>query len=775
MGAAAALIVILAFTYLSRHVVRVPNPGVFYVLTVACCGFLGGIWAAAGAAPLLCLSIAWIYSEPNDPFTYSPDNRVRLIVILLSLPTSAVLVAVLKSRADRSLAASEARFETFVNALPFGLVVTQGERMVLANPAAVELLRAGSAEQLTGAPVWQTVHPDSRDAIRARMAALDDGAARLEPAEERFLRIDGTVLDAEVSAARVELDRRPARMVVMRDVAPRKAMEARNLGQLHDLSLLHEVSRALLFGLSPSDIPEYLCGLVVERLGVASACLTTLGARAGRPAAGAGVTLRVVRGDESCCPPGGDGPATVDGPAALAVDQAKPVVIQDAASDPRAAAWRDWCVARGHRAAACVPLIGPDRVLAVLTAFARDPAAFDDGRSALLQSLANLAAIALSEAEAKEGIRRSQERLAMAMDAGHMGAFDWDLAGGGPIVWEGNHAGLFGISAAEFDGTYAGFARRVHPDDLPGIERAIDAARRSRSVYEHEYRVVWPDGSHHWVAARGRFVYDDRGDAVRMSGVVMDVDRRRQAEETVRLRQAELAHVQRLTMLSQLASGLAHEITQPLTAIANFAGAGLELRRAGRLTPDAAGDLLAEAHQQAQRAGEIVRRMRGFMQKRGPELVSADVNAVVAEGLALMRPELARAGVRAALHAAPDLPPVRIDPVQVQQVLVNLIQNAVDAMVDAPPDRRAVTVATVASFERVIVRVTDAGPGIPPDDLPRVFDSFYSTKPAGLGMGLNISRSIVESHGGSMTARNNDPRQGGGATLEFVLPIGGST
>jgi signal transduction histidine kinase len=314
------------------------------------------------------------------------------------------------------------------------------------------------------------------------------------------------------------------------------------------------------------------------------------------------------------------------------------------------------------------------------------------------------------------------------------------------------------------------YARCVHPDDLSEVERAFAAARESRSEFDLEYRVVWPDGSVHWVAGRGRYWYDDEGGATRMSGVVMDVDRRRNAEEMARQQQVELAHLLRLSILSQLASGLAHEINQPLTAISNFAGAAIQLHRDGRLTPERSREVLGEVHQQSQRAGEIVRRMRGFMKKRGSGFSPCDVNALAADALALMKPELAQHGVRARLSGTAGLPPVLADGIQIQQVLVNLIQNAIDAMRESPAGRRSIVVTTANGAERVVVRVSDTGRGMSAEDLPRVFDSFFSTKAHGLGMGLNISRSIIESHGGRLTAENNP--SGVGATFEFVLPLG---
>jgi C4-dicarboxylate-specific signal transduction histidine kinase len=284
--------------------------------------------------------------------------------------------------------------------------------------------------------------------------------------------------------------------------------------------------------------------------------------------------------------------------------------------------------------------------------------------------------------------------------------------------------------------------------------------------------VVWPDGSVHWVVARGRYQYDDAGKAVRLNGFVMDIDRRRTAEQTAREQRDQLAHLLRLSLLNQLASGLAHEINQPLMAIANFSGAALQMHASGTLTPERCREVMTEVHQQSQRAGEIVRRLRGFMARR-PAAQARDcaLAAVVADALALMRAEVAAKRVRTRVELAEHLPAVRIDPVQIQQVLVNLIQNAADAMDDTPPRDRLITVSTVGSADQVIVRVADTGKGIDPADLPKLFDSFFSTKSYGMGLGLNISRSIIEAHGGTLTAANN--ADGRGATFEFLLPLEG--
>ncbi len=381
--------------------------------------------------------------------------------------------------------------------------------------------------------------------------------------------------------------------------------------------------------------------------------------------------------------------------------------------------------------------------------------------------LAHHKALQVSERAAAEA-RDARARFELAMNSGHMGVFDWDLMTG-QIVWSGQYASLFGLEPDQFDSRYDSFTRCILPEDVAGLERAIQAAREQRTVFENEFRVVWPDQSIHWIVGRGRFIYDSLGIAMRMSGIVLDVTPRHDAEDAARKLQSQLAHLLRLNLLGQIASGLAHEINQPLSAISNFVGAALRLGEDGKLTTERGRDIMRDIASQAHRAAEIVRRLRNFIRQTPADFISIDINAVVAEAIGLMTRELSDGRVRAHFTPGARLPRLQADTIQIQQVLVNLIQNAIDAMKDTPLERRRIEIATIPSFGQVIIRVTDNGRGIDPDNLPRIFDSFYTTKSQGLGMGLNISRSIVESHGGNLTASND--ANGGGAVFEFVLPV----
>lgn len=768
LGALAAL----AIAALMHGVIRIPNPGVFYVLTVTCCGFLGGRAAILGALPIAIISVLLRYSDPGHAFSYTNTDRLtRMIVVLSSIPVTAVLVAILKGQADRNIAAREASFRSLVEAMPYGVMVQQDEQWQFANRAAVKLFGAPRTQDLLQRSIWELLDPRHHARILERANIIDAGGSTgLE--DRTLVRFDGSRIEAESALELVQLNDRPARLMVLRDMSHRRAMEKRIREQLADLELVNEVSRALLFGMGSTEIAEYLCGIVCDRLALRAAWVTHV-------TPDLLLAASVCKGDEPAPIPG-DARADV-GPTALAVRTVKPVVVDDIMNDPRGESWREHAARHGYRAAAAIPLLSAEQVIGVLSLYSDQPLSRD--HVSLLQSLANLAAIALAEAQASEDLkrraaeleqsvqelRRSRSTLEFALRAGQMGTFDWDVRSG-RITWSEGHARLFGMTLAQFDGRYETFVERVHPEDIADLEREVQRAREERKVYDFEYRVVWPDRSVHWIAGRGEFQYDGIGNATRMTGVVMDITPRRQAEASAQRQQHQIAHLLRLNLLSELASGLAHEINQPLSAISNFAGAALQMRQTQSLTDQRTVEILTDIQEQAQRAGAIVKNLRAFIKNRQPERTPCDINKVVTESLALLNAELERTRVKTQLALCETLPPLCIDPVQIQQVLINLFQNAVDSMEEAPADRRRITVSTIGSVAQVIVRVCDTGKGIAEEDLPRLFDSFFSTKSEGLGMGLNISRSIIESHGGSLTATNNP---GNGACFEFVLPAQG--
>jgi two-component system sensor kinase FixL len=251
-------------------------------------------------------------------------------------------------------------------------------------------------------------------------------------------------------------------------------------------------------------------------------------------------------------------------------------------------------------------------------------------------------------------------------------------------------------------------------------------------------------------------------------GIVGDLSERVRRESHVQELQKELLHATRLTSTGQLAAALAHELNQPLTAILNYANALADIVDWKRIPEGAtAQEVLAKVSAQAERAGEIIRRLRSFVEKREANRVPDDLNKAVHDAIGLGLVGSANENVKITLRLAKDIPLVPIDKVQIQQVMINLLRNATEAMRDST--KRELTVQTARDDDEfVVVSVQDTGPGLSADVQKRLFEPFVTTKSTGLGIGLSICRTIVESHGGRLWAES---RKGGGTTFRFRLPV----
>jgi PAS domain S-box-containing protein len=251
--------------------------------------------------------------------------------------------------------------------------------------------------------------------------------------------------------------------------------------------------------------------------------------------------------------------------------------------------------------------------------------------------------------------------------------------------------------------------------------------------------------------------------------IVRDITERRLAQEEARQRLAELTHVIRLTTMGELVSELAHEINQPLYAISNFAEASLNRFRAGAVDQAEIFSWTEQIATQANRAGDILRRVGRFLRKSPPRQIVADINELIRGVLELLQFDLRQGQVALQRCFTEPLPPVKVDSIQIEQVLVNLIRNAIEAMADSPRGDRPLLLRTeVVSPDRIRVAVQDAGRGIDPGQKSRLFEPFFTTKPDGMGMGLAISHSIIQSHEGTLEAISNPNR---GLTFQFTLPI----
>jgi PAS domain S-box-containing protein len=261
---------------------------------------------------------------------------------------------------------------------------------------------------------------------------------------------------------------------------------------------------------------------------------------------------------------------------------------------------------------------------------------------------------------------------------------------------------------------------------------------------------------------------DANGKVLHFVSTGKDVTQRRLAEEKARVHQAELAHVCRVSAMGEMAAAIAHELNQPLAAIVNYAQGGLHRLRAGDARLPELQYALEHIASLGSQSGEIIRRTRGFLRKGEPQRTRADINDIVLESVELANLEARQKDVTLRLKLASELPPVSADVIQIEQVVLNLVHNAIEAIDAACMPRREVTIQTMRSLASSIdVMVCDTGPGLPANGAELIFDAFFTTKPDGMGMGLCISRSIIETYGEQLRAVSNPE---GGATFHFSLP-----
>jgi two-component system sensor kinase FixL len=264
-------------------------------------------------------------------------------------------------------------------------------------------------------------------------------------------------------------------------------------------------------------------------------------------------------------------------------------------------------------------------------------------------------------------------------------------------------------------------------------------------------------------------ILDESGDVAAIIELCRDITARVHAEERVRQHQAELAHVARLGTMGEMATGLAHELNQPLAAIVNYIQACLERIRAGARDPAELLDDMQQAAAQAERAGDMIEHIRNFVRGREPKRSVVDLNTLVEDAASLVRSEVRRAGVEMSLELTEGLPPVTAQAIQIEQTIVNLIRNGLEAVAGSGNGTGELAIRTARSGDHAVEFVIrDTGQGMSEKTLSRVFDPFYTTKPNGMGMGLSISRTIIDTHGGNMWAARNPDR---GATFGFSLPI----
>jgi PAS domain S-box-containing protein len=368
---------------------------------------------------------------------------------------------------------------------------------------------------------------------------------------------------------------------------------------------------------------------------------------------------------------------------------------------------------------------------------------------------------------AEDALRRSEAYLAEAQRLSATGSFGWRVTSG-DIVWSEETYRIFGLDRA-VKPTMDLVLQHVHPDDRELVRHELNRVAEGNHDFDVEHRLLMPNGLVKYLRVRSHRVKSESGDE-EIVGAVMDVTAARDAQEALRAAQAKLAHVNRVTTMGQLAASIAHEINQPITAVVTNANAGLLWLAAQPPDLEEVRDAFDRVIMAGNQAGKVTGRIRALINKAPPRKDDFEINEAVLEVIALTHGELVKNGVSLQTQLAPGLPLVQGDKIQLQQVILNLIINAIEAMSGVSEGSRELLIATGRdASSAVLVAVQDSGPGLNPESFDCLFDPFYTTKPGGMGMGLSICRSIVEAHGGRVWASRT---AGPGVTVQFTLPVG---
>jgi PAS domain S-box-containing protein len=401
---------------------------------------------------------------------------------------------------------------------------------------------------------------------------------------------------------------------------------------------------------------------------------------------------------------------------------------------------------------------------------AEDPETNVFGMQAFLLGLAIpilLLGAAIEETRtAEQAVRESEDRMAFAAASANVCL--WHFNRKTDRVWMTAHGRrMFGFGTGETI-TRSAVVKAIHPDDRDAAIAALRSAAIAGQLADNEFRIVRRNGEVRWIRARARTHSNDHGEQTFVSGTFADVTDRRAIEQEAASQRRELAHLTRVAMLGELSAGIAHELTQPLTAILSNAQA------ARLILADSAPDLgeitemIEDIISEDNRAGEVIHRLRGLMKKGEPQYEPVDLNEVVHSTLRLLHSELIGRRAKIRTDLATELPLASGDAVQLQQVLLNLMMNALEAMTDVAPSGRIVLISTRATGNGYIeVSVADHGVGFASLRQPYLAQPFFTTKEGGLGLGLSICSSILKSHGGKLDLVNNP---NGGATARFRLP-----
>jgi C4-dicarboxylate-specific signal transduction histidine kinase len=378
--------------------------------------------------------------------------------------------------------------------------------------------------------------------------------------------------------------------------------------------------------------------------------------------------------------------------------------------------------------------------------------------------------------ESQVSLHRKERKLSLALTAADISTWRWRISHNRlsrSLEQGGISDHLFDHREKTADLYPETFLRMLHPEDRADVLHVIENAAAQGDSFETEFRILRADGAVRHVLSKGAVHFDEGGYPIEMLGVNVDITERRLAETEAKEKQEELTHLARVVILGQLSGALAHELNQPLSSILTNAQVARRLLSRENINMDEIMNILEDIIDADKRAGDVIRHLRALFMKGEPKLQATDINQAILKVLELARNDLILRKIIVVLQLDGQTRQVQADPVQLQQVLLNLLVNACEAMSSGSVKRRQLTIGTRFDDSGMQITFSDTGMGIAADQMDQVFESFFTTKEHGMGFGLSISHAIIAKHGGSIEAMNNPD---GGATFSIMLPVqaGGS-
>jgi len=662
------------------------------------------------------------------------------------------------NRAEEAPRARELNFQLVVDSIPAPVAVTSPSGEVEGvNQPTLEYF-GKTFEELKGWKASDVVHPDDlQHTIDALMKAHETGQAY--NVESRHRRADGiyrwfNVLGLPLRDTEGEI---LCWFHLLIDIDGRKRAEAQLAGEMR---LLEMVASSCPL----TDVLTALCKFVEDTSADCHCGVYLIDWSGPKFRIGAVPSLPATFND----PVDGLTVCRETGPCGQAALSKNQVIVTDLETDPlwHDSAIRPLALAHGLRSHWSTPIYARDGlVLGTFAIFHREPASPTQVQLDLIAQVTHIASIAIERALSEAALKRSEAFLAEGQRLGATGFFSWRLDTD-EITLSEELCRMY-----ELDPNVPPTVERcfglIHPEDIPMLVEKREQIRADHGPYEHELRLRMPDGRVKYLRTVGQVIrrQDGRLESV---GATQDVTQRRLAEEALDKARSELARITRVMSLGALTASIAHEVNQPLSGI--ITNASTCLRMLDSDPPNVAGarETARRTIRDGNRASDVVTRLRALFSKKEFTLESLDLNETTREIIALSLSELQRNRVVLQSELADDLPTITGDRVQLQQVILNLLHNALDAMVGVNDRPRQLLIRTEREDgDRVRLTVQDAGMGVDQQSMDKLFDAFYTTKSSGMGIGLSVSRSIVERHHGRLWAEPND---GPGATFSFSIP-----